>query len=274
MIGRGESAAMLTALWVGDAWGRKVRMDEMYTDSAEVYDAIYSARIDFATATERLHGLIEQHKQTSGTTLLDVACGTGAYLTHLRTWYAVEGLDLAPDMLAVARRKEPDVPFHESDMADFDLGRRYDALICLSSSIGYVKTIPRLRQTLQTFARHLVPGGVAIVGRWFTPDEWIPGHQSAELIEEPDRKIARMNVSSQDGRLSIMDMHYLVATAHGIEHFTERHEMGLFTRDEYLAAFEAAGLDVVDEAPSFLPGRSLYIAVAPADIECCKGGLG
>jgi ubiquinone/menaquinone biosynthesis C-methylase UbiE len=235
----------------------------MYTDSAEVYDAIYSSRIDFPAAAERLRGLIKQHKRTSGVTLLDVACGTGAFLTCLREWYEVEGLDLAPAMLAVARRKDPDVTFHEADMADFDLGRRFDALSCLGSSIGYVGTTSRLRQTLQTFARHLLPGGVVIVERWFVPEEWIPGHLSAELVEQPDRKIVRMNISSQDGRLAIMDMHYLVASPLGFDHFTERHEMGLFTRDEYLLAFRAAGLDVVDEAPSFLPGRGLYVAVAP-----------
>ncbi|MGH2559774.1 MAG: class I SAM-dependent methyltransferase [Thermomicrobiales bacterium] len=237
----------------------------MFTNSAEVYDAIYEAIMDFAAGADRIHSLIAEHKETTGVTLLDVACGTGAYLTHLRGRYLVEGLDLDPGMLDVARRKHPDLTFHEADMADFDLARRFDALICLGSAIGYVGTIPRLQQTLQTFARHLLPGGVLIVERWFTPDEWMPGHQATTLVEQPELKIARMSVSALDGRLAIMDMHYLVASPRGIEHLSERHEMALFTRDEYLAAFRAAGLDVVDEPPSFLPGRKLYVAVAPAD---------
>jgi hypothetical protein len=53
-----------------------------------------------------------------------------------------------------------------------------------------------------------------------------------------------------------------VATPQGIEHFTERHEMGLFTHEEYMSAFRASELDAVfDEAPDKLMGRGLYIGV-------------
>lgn len=236
---------------------------DIHTESAAVYDAVYESMMDFAAAADRIHELIGRHARRSGATLLDVACGTGAYLTHLRGRYAVEGLDLSAGMLAVARRKLPAVPLHHADIADFDLGRRFDALTCLGSSIGYVRTIPRLRHTLQTFARHLLPGGVLIVEPWFEPGGWIPGHLAARLVEQPDLKIARLSISSVDGRLSTMEMHYLIASPQGIEHFSEHHEMGLFPREEYLAAFKVAGLNVVDEQPSFLSGRGLNVAVAP-----------
>jgi hypothetical protein len=40
----------------------------------------------------------------------------------------------------------------------------------------------------------------------------------------------------------MLDFHYLVATSEGVEHFTEHHELGLFTEEEYRAAFMQAGL--------------------------------
>jgi len=59
-----------------------------------------------------------------------------------------------------------------------------------------------------------------------------------------------------------MDFHYLVATPKGIEHFTERHELGLFSHEDYLSALQASGLDVVyDPDPEKLMGRGVYPGV-------------
>ncbi len=55
---------------------------------------------------------------------------------------------------------------------------------------------------------------------------------------------------------------YLVATPEGIEHFIERHELGLFSHENYLSAFQASGLDVVyDPDPEKLMGRGVYLGV-------------
>jgi hypothetical protein len=82
-------------------------------------------------------------------------------------------------------------------------------------------------------------------------------------VDQPDLKIARMNKSEVEERVSIMNFHYLVATPAGIEHFTEMHELGLFSHEEYLDAFRASALEVVhDPDPEKLTGRGLYIGVA------------
>ena len=36
-------------------------------------------------------------------TIVDVACGTGGHLTYLKHHYVAEGLDLDPNLLAIAR---------------------------------------------------------------------------------------------------------------------------------------------------------------------------
>jgi hypothetical protein len=45
-----------------------------------------------------------------------------------------------------------------------------------------------------------------------------------------------------------------------VQHFVERHELALFTVQEQLDAFRAAGL-AVDHDPAGLIGRGLYTAV-------------
>lgn len=233
----------------------------MYGRSAEIYDALYESK-DYAGEAERLHELIQGIKRNADAMLLDVACGTGGHIGLLRQHYDVEGLDLSAAMLDVARQRHPDVVFHQADMIDVDLGCRFGAVICLFSSIGYMRTVPRLRQAIANLARHALPGGVVAVEPWFTPDQWRVDYLGAQLVDRPVLKVARLSKSEVDGTVSLMDMHHLVATPAGVEYFVERHEMGLFRHDEYLAAFGAAGLTASHDAQGLF-GRGLYLGMRP-----------
>lgn len=115
---------------------------------------------------------------------------------------------------------------------------------------------------VDAMVRHLVPGGVLIVEPWFTPEQWTVGRPALLTVDQPDLKIARMNVSGREGELAIIEFHYLLGTPNGVERFTERHEISLFTDDQYRAAFRHAGLDV-DHDPEGLTGRGLYVATKP-----------
>ena len=231
----------------------------MFARSARIYDAVYSWK-DYVSEAERVHELVQARKPGAAT-LLDVACGTGAHLAELRRWYRCEGVDLDPDLLAVARERLPDVPLHQADMRDFDLGRRFDAVTCLFSSIGYLMTVEGLEAAVAAMARHLEPGGVLVVEPWLTPEAVKIPHVGSVFVDEPELKIARVNTIEVDGRTSSFDFHFLVGTPQGVEHFVERHELALFTHEEQLAAFRAAGLSV-EHDPEGLMGRGLYIGVA------------
>ena len=232
----------------------------MFTKSAEFYDAIYSYK-DYAAEAELVRGYIEQYRQpTSGKTLLDVGCGTGHHLQYLQEWYQVEGLDLDGELLKIARGRCPDVSFHQADMVDFELGRAFDVVTCLFSAIGYVKTADRLNSAVQRIAAHLLPEGVALVEPWLMPGQFIPKHVRARFVDLPDLKIARINTARVEGNVSILDFEYLVGTPEGIEHFSEQHELGLFTDAEYRAAFAGAGLETHLDSGG-LDGRGIYIGI-------------
>lgn len=238
----------------------------MYERSARVYDALYATRKDFAGEAERVHALVQARKP-GARTLLDVACGTGAHLEHLARHYEAEGLDLSPEMLAIARERLSDVALHKADMADFGLGRRFDAVVSLFSSIGYVRTPKRLRAAVAAMAGHLEPGGVLVVEPWFRPDQWRgPSGPYALFVGEPDLKVARVNLSPPAGKTVVLEMHHVIGTPEGVESFVERHELGMFSGEEYLEAFRAAGLEP-EHDPEGLTGRGLYIGVRGAQVE-------
>jgi hypothetical protein len=164
-------------------------------------------------------------------------------------------------MLERAGQRLPGVPLHVGDMRGFELGRQFDAVTCLFSAIAQVPTVEGLEQAVASMASHLRRGGVLIVEPWISPEEHPPqGKPWVDVFEAPERIAVVMETSTLAGRVWLEDSHYLVWTRDGIEHVRERTETGAFTRDDHLAAFRAAGLEVEHE-PVGLIGRGLYIGV-------------
>jgi len=229
----------------------------MFTKIAQYYDALYHLK-DYGAAARQLHELLQQWNPEAKS-LLDVACGTGKHIEFLKQFYQVEGVDINSELLEGARRRFPDVRFYEADMINFQLGRRYDVVTCLFSSIGYVRLVENLAKAVASMAHHLASNGILIIEPWFTPQTYWVGKITANFLDDPELKIAWMYTSEVKERISIFDIHYLVGTPKGVQHFTERHEMGLFTHEEYLAAFQKIGLTAHYD-PKGLFGRGMYMS--------------
>ena len=218
----------------------------MFTESAAFYDVLYSF-VDYEAAVRDVQSRLDRLAPRARS-LLDVGCGTGRHLELLRERYEVEGLDLNPTMLELARERCPDVPFSEADV-----------VTCLFSSIGYVRTEERMRAAIRCMRRHLNPGGVLLIEPWFTPEAYWTGTITANNAEQGDLKIAWMYTSEREGDLSVLDIHYLVGRPTGIRTLHERQELVLFTERQQLDALSAAGLEARHESDGPF-GRGLYVA--------------
>jgi SAM-dependent methyltransferase len=226
---------------------------------SEIYDAVYSAAgKDYCGEAERLKALIEKHGLSGRRSLLDVACGTGRHLEHLAGDFEAVGLDSDPDMLAIARRRLPEVALHEADMRRFDLARTFDVVTCLFSAVGYMQTVEELQAAVTTMARHVSPGGLLVIEPWIFPEQFREGHFEALLVDEPELKIARIGRTQRRGDGCTVIMHFLVGTPAGTECLEERIPMGLFTHGQYEKAFTAAGLSATFDSAGLM-GRGLFL---------------
>jgi SAM-dependent methyltransferase len=253
------TVAVASAVNFGAAGAKReeFRMSE-YAKSSEVYDAVYAAKKDYSKEAEQAHRVIEAHKHTAGNDLLDVACGTGLHAQVLRRWYHVEGLDLSEGQLAVARQRLPDVTFYHADMTDFATGKTYDAITCLFSAIGELLDIEQVNSAIRTMAQHLKPGGVLIVEPWLRPEQFRDGRIHSDFVDELEFKVARMTVVERHGKIVDLYMHYMVGRPGNVEEFTEHHQEALHTVDEYMSAFQLAGLDSAYDDVGLI-GRGMYI---------------
>ncbi len=114
----------------------------------------------------RVNG-IAQHERalkfiTAPGTALDIGCGSSGRLIDLLIahQFAVEGLDLSPEMLALAKKRHPSVIFHHADICTWEAPRRYD-FISAWDSIWHVPLAGQ-RAVLEKICGALQTDGVLI----------------------------------------------------------------------------------------------------------------
>lgn len=236
----------------------------MFTESAALYDRIYSSFKDYSREAGDIAALLRRvHPRCRS--VLDVACGTGEHARFLAAYHGfeVDGLDLDLAFVRIAGAKHPAGRFHHADMIDFHLGRRYDAVLCLFSSIGYARTLSGVRRALACFREHLADGGVVIVEPWFSPGVLDPERTETRTIETKGLRVVRTGRVEVEGPLSRVLFDYEIHDGDGVRRASEVHELGLFTTGDMLRCFDDAGLPA-EHDPVGLTGRGLFVAKAAA----------
>ena len=238
-----------------------MKEQSIYKELSHYYDLIYS-RKDYEKEAEEIRQLILKYQESRGNDLLEIACGTGRHVQYLQDDFNILATDASAEMLRVARRNARDVSFEQADMLSLNLGGEFDAIICMFSSIGYLRTYANLKKTIDNFARHLKAGGVAVVEPWFTKSTYRTGSPHLSIYCDDNLKIARECVSKARGNVSIMDMHYLIAERNkNVRYIVDRHELGMFESEKVLRFMKAAGLKTRFLRTGLFKDRGIYVGV-------------
>ncbi len=132
---------------------------------AEYYDVLHDD-VDYPAECSLLQTVFSRFLPRQPASLLDLGCGTGNHALILATrGYRVTGIDSSAGMLRVARAKargRPSLTFVRADMRRFDLGRTFDAAVCMDGAFTHLLTERDLLGHLRTVRRHLSPGGAYV----------------------------------------------------------------------------------------------------------------
>lgn len=243
---------------------------QTFEQSAQIYDAVYAARgKSYRSEAAEVRAQIELRGIAYESTLLDVACGTGEHLRFLEPFYEATGLDASSTMLDVARRKLPEVTFHQDDMSRFSLESSFDVITCLFSAIGYLPDEETVAAAIARMADHLRPCGIILIEPGLTPERVAPAVTSTMSVKAvvDGREVAVTRTTSATREPAVLRVRFdyeLTPSDHSGEtvRFVEFHPMLLLSRRVYLRAFHRAGLSAEYVEPG-LSGIGLYLGFHP-----------
>ncbi len=230
----------------------------MFIKSAKFYDALYHFK-DYGKASEKLYKTIQEYCPDAKS-ILDTACGTGKHIEKLNKYFEAEGIDISDELLKIASQRCPGNKFYKRDMTDFELGRKYDVVTCLFSSIAYVKSAENLNRSIKCMANHLNTAGLLIIEPWYSKETFWTQTITSNHYDGDDLKISWMYNSIREDNISVLDINYLVGTPDEVTYFRERHELGLFDDKQYRNAIENCGLKVHYDKDGLF-GRGMYIGI-------------
>ncbi|MER7624957.1 class I SAM-dependent methyltransferase [Streptomyces sp. NPDC126503] len=135
---------------------------QQYDEIGEAYEGFKSLPLERYAAVPSLLALIGDVR---GASVLDLASGTGFYSRALKRRGAADvlGVDISPEMVAVARRIEEEEPlgvrYEVGDATALrPLGRRYDIVLAVQL-LGYAADLATAERMCRTLHRNLEPGG-------------------------------------------------------------------------------------------------------------------
>ncbi len=139
------------------------------TDAArgDDYDSRWSS-------IENPHGEADFVMSFSPRRVLDAGCGTGRVAMELaRRDVETVGFDLDPEMLAVARRKAPELCWVEGDAATVELRGDcgFDVVVMAGNVMIFLEPGTESR-VLANMADHLAPAGVLVTGFALQPNRY------------------------------------------------------------------------------------------------------
>jgi SAM-dependent methyltransferase len=178
--------------------------------------------------------------------LLDLGCGGGHLHSHLTGRFHVTGVDLSPAMLREARGLNPGGKYVKGDLRTVRFEDGFDAVM-LHDAVSYMATAGDLVKALKSVKANLLPWGVGVVLPDYLQETFVPG-EGAEAEGEVDGKRVRVLSRVEKGKRGrfVLSMTFVVEDLKTGKRkvIEDRHECGLFSIVQWLAAFEKAGLDV------------------------------
>jgi SAM-dependent methyltransferase len=201
-----------------------------YADIIRSFDGFAAEEDDWLRRTAPYHDFVREMYRAMvapGLSVLEIGSGRGDLLAALQPRRGV-GVDLSPEMVALARRRHPDLEFIEAAGEDLALGETFDYIV-LSDLVPYVHDLQRL---FDAVARHCHATTRVIVSGY--SQLWRPLLSLLATLRMRPRRPIRNWVGPED----LVNLFELA----GLEVVSQRSEMLLPIRSGRVSAIVNGGL--------------------------------
>lgn len=179
-----------------------------------------------------------------GKTVLELGSGGGHNAFHLKRRFQLTLSDLSEDMLAVSRALNPECEHVRGDMRTLELHRTFD-LVFVHDAVDYMTTEADLAAAMTTAFRHCRPGGAAL----FVPDHleesFGPGTDwgGSDGLRGEGIRFLEWSYDPDPTDTSVTVVYTFVTREPDgrTESFSEPHQLGLFSRADWLRLLAAQG---------------------------------
>jgi ubiquinone/menaquinone biosynthesis C-methylase UbiE len=215
-------------------------MKVLFQRLAKYYDKIYRLK-DYKKEVDFIQFLFQKFNLRVKT-ILDVACGTGSHAILLKKMgYDLVGVDISKEMLQIAREKVKGVGFIEGDMRKLRLNKKFDAVLCLFSSIAYNQNYDELEQTLRNFYNHLKEKGILIFDNGFFKETFNENRTWIDLVDEENLKLIRFgNRQKLEKNFKVVFV-YIWKENGKLDFDFDEHVLGMFEIKEVKKIMEKVG---------------------------------
>jgi SAM-dependent methyltransferase len=232
---------------------------------------------DYAEEAAFYLRLFEEHCARPPRTLLDLGCGGGHNVAHLKATLACTLVDLAPAMLDLSRCLNPACEHVLGDMRSVRLGRFFDCVL-VHDAVSYMASRADLASAIATAFEHTAPGGVALLQPDFVAETFEPGTDTggSDAGGRGLRYLEWRWVRDPNHEAYVTDMVYVLRDERGaVEVLHDRHEMGLFPRAVWLELIAAAGFEPravpFEHSSCTNTGREVFLGLRPGEPRTREG---
>jgi len=212
-------------------------MSNLYSELANVYEAMYATFIDYKSEYEFYSEIL---KKNGKKTTLEIGSGTGNLTKYFEeNGFKYYGLDLSKEMLEIAKRKNPESIFINGDMRSFVLENFVESIIITGRTISYLISSEDVNSTLKSIYNNLEKGGLFcfdfIDASRFIPEIYKEKEVTHEASYDKKNYIRKSRWSlnlTQGMTLNWESIYYKKEGAELIEIGKDNSEVRTFTKDE------------------------------------------
>ncbi|MEW5988497.1 MAG: methyltransferase domain-containing protein [Chloroflexota bacterium] len=221
---------------------------------AETYDPLALRIMPYQETAAFMAGRL-QASAPHTRAILDLACGTGNLTFPLaELGYQVVGLDVCPEMLAVAEAKAAtngrSVTFVCQDMRQPYQGGSVDAVTCFFGGLNYADSPAALRQTFTAVHKALKPGGL-LVFELFSPEKLRAMHNGLRAADYGDFYVVSQSQIDEASHV-VQRVTYFLRQADGsYRREEEEHHLQIHTQADLEQALAETGFTLLSVEPVY-----------------------